>query len=118
MGNIEQYIQFDNEKLISIGFTKSTIIELIEKFSEYLINLELEFKELEEEKVQNEYLLKILHKLEGSSQYLALTGPINYIKIIRHSLECDSNHKTIQSINNLFIITGHTLTKLELLYRN
>ncbi len=116
MNNIEQYIMFNNQKLISIGFTKSTIMELVEKFSEYLKNLELEFNNLEDEEIRSEYLLKILHKLEGSSQYLALSGPIKYIKIIRHSLEHESNHKVIQQIKILFIITHKTIAKLELLY--
>ena len=118
MNNNTEYIQFDQDKLNSIGFRNSTIIELLEKFSEYLSSIECEYVQIKIEGIQREDISKILHKLEGSMQYLAMTGPIRYIYEIKVSLELDSSDSLQESIDNLFSIIHQTLEKLTIQYRD
>ena len=112
------FIQFDHEKLDSIGFNKSTISELADRFSEYIIEVKSEINSNLIPVIREEEVLNILHKLEGSMQYLAFSGPISYLHVIRTSLEKNTDETLVDSIENLFYIVNETIGMLNTYIQN
>jgi len=114
MENINNYIRYDLNKIESIGFNKSTVEELILELDSYLTRVEAEYNiGFSTQKNQETYVLEMLHKIEGALHYLALTGPIEYIKEIRVLIRSTPGQNIEQLINTLFRITHETLIKLS-----
>ena len=110
MINIDKYKYYDNPKLISIGYSYSTLCELIDKFHDYLLQTEYMYNQ---DMTCNEELKKILHKLEGSMQFLALSGPIEYINFIKDNMESITKPEINIQIKDLFHITFEVITKIK-----
>jgi len=116
MKKLTNYTYYDTQKLKSVGFNDSTIKELIQEFKNYLLSMENEYNKLNNQNSDCSYIFEMLHKLEGSINYLALTGPIAYIKNIRSILRSNTSGDTEQMMQDLFLIIHRTIVKLESQY--
>lgn len=115
MNQLNYFVKYDLNKLESLGFNNSTLNELILELENYLTKVKEEFFiDLSSQNDKKSYTLEMLHKLEGALHYLALTGPIDYIKKIRLLIRSTPTNDIEQLVMNLFQISHDTLTKLTL----
>lgn len=118
MDDFKLYIRYNHDKLNSIGYTNESICELVANFFNYIEAIEYDFKQDAQCFCNKTEALQLLHKLEGALQYLALSGPIEFIQEVRVLIQNNPDFDSEKSFISLFIVINKTLETINEKYRD